>query len=205
MKLTAMTLVMAAAAGAHMKVPQTSDGHMLTAYLVDRRSSHDSQLGNAEQMAVEMFATVGVRLQWRHHAPAVGPAPADMAVVVELIEGAPADQKPGVLAYAREYEGIHLTIFYDRVKALDPVWPTAVLAHVMVHEITHLLQGVCRHSETGVMKPKFNRADVVAMRRATLGFAEEDRLFIDLGIARRTGVAAEMAAPSAEQGLSAAH
>jgi hypothetical protein len=30
--------------------------------------------------------------------------------------------------------------------------PTFVLAHVLVHEITHILQGIDRHSESGVMK-----------------------------------------------------
>lgn len=30
--------------------------------------------------------------------------------------------------------------------------PTELLAHVMVHDITHIIEGVSRHSEIGIMK-----------------------------------------------------
>ncbi len=67
------------------------------------------------------------------------------------------DFKSGALAFARPYEGVHITLFYDRVQAVtEPELTGTVLAHVLVHEITHILQGTCRHSATGVMKARLD-------------------------------------------------
>ena len=56
------------------------------------------------------------------------------------------------LAYALPYEGTHIVILFDRVRKMQPNYVPAVLAHVLVHEVTHILQGIQRHSESGVMK-----------------------------------------------------
>src|ERR1700683_3182275 len=164
MKLTAMILAMAAAGGAHMRDLPAAPGHTVTAYLVDQRGNPVKALGPARDIAVRMFDTVGLKLQWRAGAPSAPLSAADMAVVIELVDQTPVECRPGALAYARAFEGIHLTVFYDRVAALDRSWPYAVLAHVLVHEITHLLEGVAQHSETGVMKARFTGADVLRMR-----------------------------------------
>ena len=50
-------------------------------------------------------------------------------------------------------------IFYDRVRKIKPNKIPAVLAHVMVHEVTHILQGICRHSASGVMKAQWDEED----------------------------------------------
>jgi hypothetical protein len=49
-----------------------------------------------------------------------------------------------------------------------------LLGHVLVHEITHVLQEVPRHSESGMMKARWEGADFARMRHQTLPFAEED-------------------------------
>jgi hypothetical protein len=49
-----------------------------------------------------------------------------------------------------------------------------VLAHVLVHEITHVLEGIDRHSATGIMKAHWNYNDYLEMRRKPLPFAHED-------------------------------
>ena len=50
----------------------------------------------------------------------------------------------------------------------------ALLGHVMVHEITHVLEGVARHSSAGVMKAHWDLADYHAMTGRPLPFAAED-------------------------------
>jgi hypothetical protein len=60
-----------------------------------------------------------------------------------------------------------------------------ILQHVLVHEITHILEGVARHSETGVMKAKWTLGDFYDMQTKTLPFASEDVDLIYRGLAQR--------------------
>jgi hypothetical protein len=48
-----------------------------------------------------------------------------------------------------------------------------------------MLEGVSRHSQTGVMKPRYTREDVMTMRSKPLTFAQEDLILIDLGLRQR--------------------
>jgi hypothetical protein len=73
--------------------------------------------------------------------------------------GTPANRKSGELAHTSPYEGTHIVIFYDCVRKVRPKKFSVVLAHVMVHEVTHILQGICRHSASGVMKAQWDEED----------------------------------------------
>jgi hypothetical protein len=99
---------------------------------------------------------------------------------------------PGALAYALPYEGTHITVFYDRIA--KGAYPSTVLAHVMVHEITHLLQGIGRHSETGVMKARWTVRDMIGMGMTPLPFTREDVDLIYLGLGKRTAGAGVLVA-----------
>ena len=86
---------------------------------------------------------------------------------------------------AKVYEGVHITVFWDRVERLSRFAPpTFVLTHVLVHEITHILQGIDRHSESGVMKARWTPEDYYAMAIKPLPFTPEDVQLIQLGLAR---------------------
>jgi hypothetical protein len=75
----------------------------------------------------------------------------------------------------------HITIFFDRIETMEDPW--TVLGHVMVHEITHIVQGVSRHSHTGLMKPHWNSHDLAQMRYKPLPFTREDLLLLYAGLA----------------------
>jgi hypothetical protein len=60
-----------------------------------------------------------------------------------------------------------------------------LLAHVLVHEITHMVEGTNVHAETGIMKARWDRVDRLNMEAHPLAFTEEDVLLIHLGLARR--------------------
>ncbi|MBZ5724913.1 MAG: hypothetical protein LAP87_07940 [Acidobacteriia bacterium] len=89
---------------------------------------------------------------------------------------APARFSAGAMGYATVgKEGTAIHVFYHRVRACP--WPeltTALLGHVMVHEITHVLEDVARHSRSGVMKANFDGHDYDVMRARPLRFAAED-------------------------------
>jgi hypothetical protein len=151
-------------------------------------------LGRAQVLANEIFAGVGVKIDWRRGQPSRPQSRIEKPIVVEMTTDTPSELKPGALAFARPFEGVHITLFYDRVRtAIEPELTPNVLAHVLVHEITHILQGTCRHSDTGVMKARWNHEDYMEMRWKPLSFTEEDVQLIRAGLAGRANPATLLA------------
>jgi len=107
-----------------------------------------------------------------------------------LEEETPTTERPGALAYAFVLEGTHIVVFADRVEALmqaDHI--PMLLAYVVAHEITHILQGVPRHSTTGIMKAHWNQDDHFAMLKNALNFTAYDEDLLHAGLdARVAGV-----------------
>ncbi|HZS57506.1 MAG TPA: hypothetical protein VFA65_24110 [Bryobacteraceae bacterium] len=138
----------------------------------------------AQMLASRMFAHIGIAVNWQSESrtcPAQGTR-------VELSATTPEILAPGAFAYALPYEGTRVEVFYDRIHAEFGTLTSVVLAHVLVHEITHILQGVARHSARGVMKPKWDNADFARMMNKPLPFAPEDVQLIYLGLAARRHV-----------------
>jgi hypothetical protein len=149
----------------------------------------DVRVKYATQTASKIFAGIGVAVDWR----AGGQCPSD-AIQVRISHATPENADHFVLAEARPYEGIHIVVFYERVKSLvEPIDVHRLLAYVLVHEITHIVQGVKRHSAAGIMKARWDRRDDAAMLKMELGFTKYDEDLIDAGLSRgpvrRTAVA----------------
>ena len=141
----------------------------------------------AESMASEIFSAIGVGLEW-HNA---GPCPASPDVIqISFAYLAPTELPAGALAYALPYEGTHIVVFYERVK-LKSGYARQSLAYALVHEIAHIMQGIRRHSGSGIMKASWNDVDYHKMQCKTLGFTADDVRLIHLGLdaraARRVG------------------
>jgi hypothetical protein len=148
----------------------------------------------AETKATRMFAEIGVRVQWLSQTARVIPVMAvagcasksPEAVIVEVVEtGGMGDSR---LAFARPYarDGVRVTIFYKDVSNAGRHLPraeAAILAHVLVHEITHVVEGVARHSKTGVMRPYWTDRDFAEMMFKPIRFAELDVLLLQNAIA----------------------
>ena len=60
-----------------------------------------------------------------------------------------------------------------------------LLSYVLAHEIAHILQGVDRHSETGIMKASWDEGDYFDMGRGRLKFTPSDIDLIHLGLDAR--------------------
>jgi hypothetical protein len=178
MKVAAMALMVGAAVEASQ--PQQK----LTVYLLDNGVVPVAFRAPALDLAGKMFATIGVRLDWRRGEPPR--TSSTRPIVVDLTSRTPVNLRPGALAYAQPYEGVHIRVFYDRVESVaGPSLRTAVLAHVLVHEITHIAQRVCRHSDSGVMKAVWTDRDYFQMRTGVLPFTPQDVELIHLGLASR--------------------
>jgi hypothetical protein len=140
----------------------------------------------AQDIASRMFGTAGVRISWRADWPR--PKQEEPPIVIDLTSNTPRTLCPGALAYAHVFEGIHIQIFWDRVRENadgHPLLTNKLLAHVMVHEITHILQGLKRHSAEGVMKAHWTSSDIMNMGWKPLPFGPEDIELIHRGLANR--------------------
>lgn len=142
------------------------------------KSSADSTLAvaYAQRLASEIFAGVGVKLEWREGVPGDKAVCAD-TLTMKIDPSAPSSAGPLAMAYAtvgrKQEVAIHL--LYDRIKATrSPALQRKLLAHVMVHEITHVLEGIARHSSEGIMKAQWDDSDYMIMAKHPLPFAEED-------------------------------
>lgn len=155
-------------------------------------------LGRSKALANEVFAGVGVQIDWRVGGPSRSQLQHERVIVVEMVTGTPKERTPGALAFALPYEGVHIQVFYDRVQtATDPELTPNVLAHVLAHELTHILQGTSRHSYTGVMKAHWTHYDYMEMKMKPLCFTEEDVQLIRLGLAERANAGTLIAATTA--------
>jgi hypothetical protein len=93
----------------------------------------------------------------------------------------------GALGVALPLEGTHAWVFYDRVLLASPddAYIAALLAHVMAHEIGHVLQGIIRHSESGILKAHWSGTDCARMVSFPLMFTREDAILIHHGLEER--------------------
>lgn len=137
----------------------------------------------ARMLASEMFVRIGVHIDWRTTEQDCLPG----NIQIRLSTATPSSLRPGALAYAYPYESTRILVFYDRVLSMSS-WPSTarLLAHVIAHEITHVLQQIDRHSKSGVMKGHWSANEIRSMSRKPLPFAPEDVDLIYAGKLHRT-------------------
>ena len=186
MTIAAIAVATSLSASAKDKVnnAKADSGRSVTVYY--NNGVVDSSVGaSSRALAAKMFANVGVNLHWQCGSPS---KPEANSIVVEFVDGTPAAFKPGAMAYALPYEGVHIRVMWDRIQSRQN--SREVLAHVMVHEITHILQGEARHSATGIMKANWSKEDMFAMASKPLSFTDEDVELIFRGMDNREARAA---------------
>lgn len=178
---------------------QTAEIGHVTVYV--RNRDVPSQVQNlAEVVADKIFAGVGLSIDWRCERPATRRLEGSIAIDLAV---APQRSRPHPVAFALPYEGVHIRVFYDRIQ--EERNPAAMLAHVLVHEITHILQGMVRHSETGIMKARWSAADIDEMGYKALPFTPLDVMLIQRGVAHRTAAAATPATENSGDEIADSH
>ena len=114
--------------------------------------SHGMTIRRAQAITTQMFAAVGVRIEW-HGLYGSCALVGDQAILIELAEPGP-HYTPGTLGNALAFGEPRIHIFYERVRsafATEENFPF-LLAHVLAHEIAHILERSDQHSGTGIMK-----------------------------------------------------
>jgi hypothetical protein len=211
MKLVALLAVLvgmsARAEQAYQKIEQR-----VTVYVQNDAGVPAEVLSMGKSLAARMFASAGVRIDWRWGEQAGSQLLQEGAISVRLTTNhelrhsrrpgyVPEKFNPNSGAFAFPNEGIHIIVLYDQLAWSEkrPGFAPVLLAHVMVHEITHMLQGICRHSTAGIMKAHWTLDDFYDMQTKTLSFAPEDIELIHLGMNQRHAPAGKTAAPLAQR------
>jgi hypothetical protein len=138
---------------------------------------------SATQLASQIFGSIDIQIEW-HRLRSCPSSP--HTIKINFPEVPPAALDASAMAFALPIEGSHIAVFSDRVKAgITPDRVGRLLAYVLVHEITHMLQGVCRHSPGGIMKAHWTDGDLFDVQSMKLGFAQVDIDLIGFGITWR--------------------
>jgi hypothetical protein len=144
-------------------------------------------LPSGEQTAEQIFSGIGVQLRWSCDEPAGN------TISIRLAGRVPKRLRKETLAYALPFarQGVRITVFYYR---LEPIFEEhqgyagSIFGHVLAHEIAHVLKRVDSHSETGIMRRRWDQNDFVSMKFNAFRFAPEDAQTIRESVEKDTPV-----------------
>jgi hypothetical protein len=150
----------------------------------------------ARMQVTWMYDQIGVHLLWHAGKPATRMLSGGAVVIqVDFTDRIPPDQKPAALAFAKPFDpdAAEITVMYDRlILAVSgrPSLEPALLAHVLTHEIGHVLKRTDEHTGTGVMKAHWDTPEFDAMAGKSMAFEPADVKLIHSGLESRRARAA---------------
>jgi hypothetical protein len=156
-------------------------------YINDRDDS--AQLvGSAKVLASGIFDQIGVRLVWHNGELPAANSASQPVFAIRTLEHPLESATSTALASARIVgsAGTEITIYKDRLQRFlaDHGSVAGVAAgYVLAHELAHVMQGVARHSESGILKANWSREDCQAMVFHKLAFTQLDVELIHRGLA----------------------
>jgi hypothetical protein len=137
-----------------------------------------------EAKTSKLFATIDIRLEWTKDRRCCHNDLGAIRLSVRR-QAAPASG-PDWLGYALPYDRGQIVAFYDRVVSSRGIVSIEdMLAYVFAHEIAHSLEGISRHSASGIMKAHWDNTDRLIMTQGSLTFASIDIELIYDGLIRR--------------------
>ena len=192
-------VAMAVAAGLSVNAQECRPGvRLVTVYSVNGGGAVSKEvMGRARNTATKLLAGTGVTVEW-----ADGERPNDPEqsfcgerLMVAFDAKAPERFAGQAMAYANVSAGsgtaIHM--FMNRIANFDaPTHMPEFLGGLLAHEITHMLQGVSRHSSVGVMKAQWTERDRNELASGRLPFASEDVKLIQSRFSERMVAAAKV-------------
>jgi hypothetical protein len=181
--------VVLAAAGSRLWAGEATRGERYTVTACMENLSSDT-LNYASDLVSRIYSAIGVHIDWRR----MRNCPAG-AIRITIQKFTSRDERPHALGYALPYDGTHIVVFYDRIQRQQQRLVSALTAHVIAHEIGHLLEGVIHHSDDGLMKAQWDLSDFSQMALRTLPFSAEDVLLIRSGLKRRSSLLAKANKP----------
>jgi hypothetical protein len=151
----------------------------LRAYVHRNSLSNAFGVQRAQVLAAQILSAAGVHLEWDARAP---------EIEIQLEGPVPADFRVGSLGYAEPFSRsrVRIHVLYGRVLAIDSRGgSSAILAHVLAHEILHVLEGNAGHSGDGLMKAHWSKDDLSEMTHRLLPVSDLDRALIRMHFSKQ--------------------
>jgi hypothetical protein len=152
-------------------------------------------LGPGRALASAIFDRIGVRLIWHRGelpvAKSAGRTDTSRPVFgIRTVDHRLESAAPGALASARIVgsSGTEIVAYKDRLQrflADSGSLSREAAAYVLAHELAHVMQGVARHSDSGIMKAIWSSKDCDAMASHQLAFTRLDIELIHQGLAEQ--------------------
>ncbi|MFN7933074.1 MAG: hypothetical protein U0R19_07085 [Bryobacteraceae bacterium] len=166
----------------HLLLTAAASGPQIDVWLPPRNEGPLHQaLWHAKRIVTEAYAGIGIKVTWRS-----GPAPAGCfkspfrrQVVLQFRPDA-TTRHNDALAFALPHatEGPCVLLLTGRILRTVTPNPTtggALLGHVLAHEIGHVLQGIDRHSPSGLMQEHWSIQEIKNMAAKPLRFTDYDK------------------------------
>jgi hypothetical protein len=200
MRITSIAEVLAAVSVLLVPVRATGQpapDNEVTLYMASSHVMPAAMLAQAQHMVTGILAGAGVRVHWKlgnpkrkHTGPGSERAQCGIEIRVDFISRAPEDVSSW--AFARSFplqtRELRIDVLVDRFGPIlrsQPLLAGPLLGHVLAHEIAHVLQGVSRHSEAGILRARWNGNDYRQMQRQLMEFDRAEVKLIRLGIESR--------------------
>ena len=138
------------------------------------------QIGYGRLLTSSIYRKIGIQIKWHEGEPGADRKTADgQVIVMRTVEKAPVTATPYALAAAQNVglSGVSITIFGDRIRRFlsdHPSLRADAVGYVVAHELGHVIQGVPRHSESGIMKAVWSNEDYSEMMFRQLQFTALD-------------------------------
>ena len=187
--------------------PAAADGRLtLHVHVYNLANISNNELERALEYSSRILAAAGVHVLWElgDADSAEGhtmdlTAAADRAnrrlddrgfLVVRFVRGIPPALLPGALGLAlpSAQNGGHVSLFYDRIETVaQSVAPSAakILGSALAHEIGHVLLGSEQHSQDGIMKAVWSRADYQSLAARQFEFQPREAGVLREEVSRR--------------------
>ena len=156
----------------------------LNIYLYNKARVPSGVLTLAEESATRIFRLSGVQAIWVNCSIggsdgtncAGARQPSDIIVQIVPETRQLKGDVFGVAFLGKDGAGQYTDIYYNRLEELRRDWKVAleeVLAHVIAHEIGHLLLGLNAHSNMGIMRGVWETDELRRLERGRLFFSSE--------------------------------
>ena len=152
----------------------------VTVYVNQDAGTPNAIIQKAQTIVTWIYAREGIRIAWDK-------SPAGKVIHIRFTGQTPGDFRPDALAYAAPFAGGEnsIVVLYDRVEQwARPSLVPVLLAHVLVHEIAHILQACDHHANHGIMKRRWQAGDFDAMTKFQLRFTAEEVDLMRQGLLR---------------------
>jgi hypothetical protein len=128
----------------------------------------------AQNVVDKIYSEIGVRVVWKsaHSSPAgCTREPSHFRIVVTLQSEATASSSAAAMAFSNPYaaKGPCVTLLMDRLMGAiekNPRRGGVLLGHVLAHEMGHVIEGIARHSESGLMKEGWSSIEILNLSSA---------------------------------------